>query len=60
MTVEAKDSKGRTYHLPVDLKGFPKEELTIASDTATAYQDIGDAKGSRASPASSATAPTRR
>jgi hypothetical protein len=45
MTVEAKDSKGRTYHLPVDLKGFPGEEYTIASDTALAYQDIGDIKG---------------
>ena len=45
MTVEAKDSKGRTYHLPVDRKGIPNEDLTIASDTAMAYQDIGDAKG---------------
>ena len=45
MTVEAKDSKGRAYHLPVDAKGFPGEEYTIASDTALAYQDIGDIKG---------------
>jgi nitrate/TMAO reductase-like tetraheme cytochrome c subunit len=44
MTVEAKDSKGKTYHLVVDKKGFPGEEYTIASDTAMAYQDIGDIK----------------
>jgi len=42
--VEAKDAKGQTYHLPVDKKGFPGEELTIASE-AMAYQDIGDIKG---------------
>ena len=42
--VEAKDAKGKTYHLPVDSKGFAGEEMTIASD-ALAYQDIGDIKG---------------
>lgn len=43
--VEATDSKGRTYHLPVDRKGFKDEDYTIASATAFAYQDIGDIKG---------------
>ncbi|MCU0290486.1 MAG: hypothetical protein MUF10_00635 [Thermoanaerobaculaceae bacterium] len=42
--VEAKDAKGRTYHLPVDRKGFKDEDFTIASE-ALAYQDIGDIKG---------------
>lgn len=42
--VEAKDAAGRTYHLAVDPKGFKDEEYTIASDTAMAYQDIGDIK----------------
>lgn len=42
--VEAADSKGRTFHLPVDRKGFADEDLTIASD-ALAYQDIGDIRG---------------
>ncbi len=40
--VEAVDSLGKTWHLPVDPKGFPGEELTIANDKALAYQDIGD------------------
>jgi hypothetical protein len=44
MTVEAKDARGKTYHLPVDPKGFPGEEYTIASATAMAYQDIGEIK----------------
>jgi nitrate/TMAO reductase-like tetraheme cytochrome c subunit len=39
--VEATDGKGRTFHLPVDAKGFAGEDYTIASD-AMAYQDIGD------------------
>ena len=43
--VEAKDAKGRTFHLPVDRKGFAGEEYTIASATALAYQDIGDIRG---------------
>lgn len=43
--VEAVDAKGRTYHLPVDKKGFAGEDFTIASATALAYQDIGDIKG---------------
>jgi hypothetical protein len=44
VTVSATDSKGKAYHLVVDRKGFPGEEYTIASDTAMAYQDIGDIK----------------
>lgn len=39
MHVEAKDSKGNIYHLPVDKKGFDGEEYTIASDV-LAYQDM--------------------
>ncbi|MCE5251879.1 hypothetical protein LLG96_16860 [bacterium] len=39
--VEATDSKGKVYHLPVDKKGFEGEEYTIGSEE-LAYQDIGD------------------
>jgi hypothetical protein len=42
--VEATDSEGKTYHLPVDEKGFEGEEYTIAADV-LAYQDLGLAKG---------------
>lgn len=38
--VEAKDSKGKIYHLKVDKKGFQGEEYTIA-DSSLAYQDMG-------------------
>jgi len=38
--VTATDSDGKTYHLPVDPKGFEQEEYTIASDV-LAYQDMG-------------------
>ena len=38
--VTATDSEGRTYHLPVDEKGFAGEEYTIAADV-LAYQDMG-------------------
>lgn len=38
--VEATDAKGKSYHLPVDKKGFPGEEYTIAANT-LAYQDMG-------------------
>ena len=38
--VEAKDAAGKTYHLPVDKKGFAGEEFTIAAKT-LAYQDMG-------------------
>lgn len=40
MHVEAVDSKGNVYHLPVDKKGFEGEEYTIGSN-ALAYQDMG-------------------
>ncbi len=43
--VEAVDAAGARFHLPVDVKGFDGEELTIASADALAYQDIGDIKG---------------
>ena len=42
--VEAVDANGKTYHLPVDKKGFEGEEYTIASDI-LAYQDMGIALG---------------
>lgn len=44
MHVEAVDSKGTVYHLPVDKKNFPGEEYTIGSDV-LAYQDMGVALG---------------
>lgn len=37
--LEAIDANGKTYHLPVDKKGFKGEEYTIASE-ALAYQDM--------------------
>ncbi len=40
MHVEAVDSKGKVYHLPVDKKGFEGEEYTIGADV-LAYQDMG-------------------
>lgn len=40
MHVEAVDSKGKIYHLPVDKKGFTGEEYTIGADV-LAYQDMG-------------------
>ena len=41
--VTAVDSEGRSFHLPVDRKGFDGEEYTIAADV-LAYQDMGIAK----------------
>ena len=41
--VTATDSEGKTWHLPVDPKGFEGEEYTIAADV-LAYQDMGIAK----------------
>ncbi|MCB0732591.1 MAG: hypothetical protein KDC88_16325, partial [Ignavibacteriae bacterium] len=38
--VEAVDSKGNVFHIPVDKKGFDGEEYTIAADV-LAYQDMG-------------------
>lgn len=49
MNVEAVDAKGKTYHLPVDPKGFAGEEYTIASDV-LAYQDMGIALGIKGFP----------
>jgi len=43
--VTAIDAAGKTWHLPVDRKGFAGEELTIATAEALAYQDIGDITG---------------
>jgi len=40
--VEAEDAAGGRHHLQVDRKGFDGEDLTIASATALAYQDLGD------------------
>lgn len=40
MHVEATDSKGNVYHLPVDKKGFKGEEYTISKNI-LAYQDMG-------------------
>lgn len=39
--VEAMDSKGKIYHLPVDKKGFKGEEYTIACED-KAYFDLGE------------------
>ena len=41
LEVEAKDSAGHTWHLPVDLKGFDGEEFTVGSDV-PAYFDLGE------------------
>lgn len=38
--VTATDAAGKTWHLPVDKKGFAGEEYTIAANT-LAYQDMG-------------------
>ncbi len=43
--VEAVDSAGRTFHLPVDAKGFDGEVMTIADPAARAYFGIGEIKG---------------
>ena len=45
MHVEAIDSDGKSWHLPVDLKGFDGENWTVADSRAMAYQDIGDIRG---------------
>jgi len=42
--VEARDSAGKTYHLPVDRKGFEGEDYTITTNKLV-YQDIGEAIG---------------
>jgi len=40
LTVTAIDANGKSYHLPVDKKGFEGEEYTISSN-ALAFQDMG-------------------
>lgn len=45
LDVRATDAKGKSWHLPVDRKGFEGEALTIADSKAMAYQDIGEIKG---------------
>jgi hypothetical protein len=40
LEVHATDAKGKSYHLPVDKKGFEGEEWTISGDY-LAYQDMG-------------------
>jgi hypothetical protein len=42
LEVNATDGKGRAFHLPVDKKGFPGEEYTIADSKAIAYQAMGE------------------
>ena len=42
--VQAKDQRGKTYHLPVDKKGFAQEETTIATDK-PAWFDLAEAQG---------------
>jgi len=42
--VEVRDAGGKTYHLPVDKKGFEGEQWTIADPAALAYQDLGEIK----------------
>ncbi|TFG88377.1 MAG: hypothetical protein E4H17_02460 [Gemmatimonadales bacterium] len=43
--VEAEDSQGARWHLPVAVKGFEGEHWTIADPEALAYQDIADIQG---------------
>ncbi len=45
MHVEATDSGGRKWHLPVDRKGFEGEDWTIADPAVLSYQDLGDIRG---------------
>ncbi|MBR9978131.1 MAG: hypothetical protein KFH87_08590 [Bacteroidetes bacterium] len=40
LTVTAVDAEGKSYHLPVDKKGFDGEEYTISSNE-LAFQDMG-------------------
>jgi hypothetical protein len=45
LDVQAVDSAGTSFHLPVDRKGFDGEAWTIASADELAYQDIADIQG---------------
>lgn len=42
LEVKAADGQGHTFFLPVDKKGFPGEEYTIADSKAIAYQAMGE------------------
>jgi hypothetical protein len=42
LEVEAVDSEGNRFGIPVDKKGFPGEEYTIADSRAIAYQPMGE------------------
>ena len=42
LEVKGTDQKGRTFHIPVDKKGFSGEEYTIADSKAIAYQAMGE------------------
>ncbi len=42
LEVQGKDHEGRVYRIPVDKKGFPGEEFTIADSNALAYQAMGE------------------
>lgn len=57
--VTATDAKGKTWHLPVDRKGFAGEEMAIAAANVLAYQDIGVISESRGSQVSRVTARCR-
>jgi hypothetical protein len=43
--VEARDSGGATFALPVDRKGFEGEDWTISTPGSLAYQDLGEIQG---------------
>jgi len=42
LEVKGTDQKGRTFHLPVEKKGFSGEEYTVADSKAIAYQAMGE------------------
>jgi len=42
LEMKAEDEKGRTYHIPVNKKGFEGEAYTIADSKAIAYQAMGE------------------
>jgi hypothetical protein len=42
LEMKAEDEAGRTYHIPVNRKGFEGEAYTIADSKAIAYQAMGE------------------
>jgi len=48
--VRATDSQGKSFSLPVDRKGFPGEEFTIADSGVLAYQAMGEIMGNAGFP----------